>query len=345
MAHLTVDELSHRIAAARRLRVKILPDGTSAFRLINSSGDHLPGLYADIYGEYAVVQIESPSISAIKGRVAECLAGQLGLSGVYEKSYTPRSRMAKCGAEGVLIGRVPQQIRCTERSMELLVHPSMAKTGYFVDLRETRRFLEERSKGAVVLDCYAFTCSMGLFTRRGGATRVVHVEKRPEPLALGKEMYRLNGYSVDESCFVEADVEDFLQREVRSGNVYDIVILDPPEFAAAKAEAVEARERYRRINTLAAKLVGHAGILVTSCCSHAVRPSEFDAIIAKVRRRHSRESRCIWSTHSPDDHPTSDTDPWLHYLRVLGLLFGKPRSSRELSRLDGLGKRNEIPEG
>ncbi|MGZ3649203.1 MAG: 23S rRNA (cytosine(1962)-C(5))-methyltransferase RlmI, partial [Syntrophales bacterium] len=48
-----------KIREAMSLREKVLPEGTTAYRLINAEGDWMPGLIVDRYADYLALSIET----------------------------------------------------------------------------------------------------------------------------------------------------------------------------------------------------------------------------------------------------------------------------------------------
>ena len=65
-----------RLAAARALRARLgLPAAarTTAYRLVNSEGDDLPGLVIDVYGDAAVVQITTLGMAQRRALIFDAL--------------------------------------------------------------------------------------------------------------------------------------------------------------------------------------------------------------------------------------------------------------------------------
>ena len=67
------------MTAARALRARLgcLPERTTAYRLINSEGDDLPGLVVDIYADTAVVQITTLGMSMRRAILFDALEAEL----------------------------------------------------------------------------------------------------------------------------------------------------------------------------------------------------------------------------------------------------------------------------
>lgn len=309
--------------SALQRRSGFMPPNTDAFRLVNSNGDEMSGLFVDVYGKVAICQVESPIVEKTMPVLVEWLRSRLDIKAVFEKHNTLRARQNGLVGNRVVWGNMPQPILCTELGINLLVDPQMAKTGYFLDLRECRRYIESISRKAKILNCCAFTCSIGIFARRGGAIDIRNIDKSREALLLGQEMYRANGEEIDESEFVCADIWEYLEEQVAQENEFDIVVLDPPEYAARAVESNEAANRYKRLNLLGMKLVRNGGTLVTSCCSHQFSRGRFLRAIEWSRQMLGWETEALWSSCVPADHPLSDFDSSLDYLHILAIRVRK----------------------
>src|SRR5688572_22998419 len=75
-----------RVKRALALRAAFgLSRERTAHRLINGTGDGLPGLALDVYGDYAVLYTYSRGLSALGRLLAEAVKSELGLSGVVLK--------------------------------------------------------------------------------------------------------------------------------------------------------------------------------------------------------------------------------------------------------------------
>src|SRR5215470_8753952 len=81
------DELiARRLAGARDLRARLgLPsEGTTAYRLVNSEGDDLPGLIVDVFGEAAVVMFTTFAMKRREETIFDALGELLGPRTLYE---------------------------------------------------------------------------------------------------------------------------------------------------------------------------------------------------------------------------------------------------------------------
>ena len=61
----------------------------NVYRLIFSESDFLPGLIADVYGEYIVLQILTLGMESIKDIIVEILKELMNPKGIYLRNDTP----------------------------------------------------------------------------------------------------------------------------------------------------------------------------------------------------------------------------------------------------------------
>ncbi len=79
------------------------------------------------------------------------------------------------------------------------------------------------------LNLFGYTGVASLFALRAGA-EVTHVDASKLSLTQAKENQELSGLGDRPMRIIEDDVLKFLEREIKRGNKYDAVIMDPPKF-------------------------------------------------------------------------------------------------------------------
>lgn len=79
------------------------------------------------------------------------------------------------------------------------------------------------------LNLFGYTGVASLFALRAGA-EVTHVDASKQTLKWAKENQELSGLGKMPMRILEDDVIKFLEREVKRGNKYDAIIMDPPKF-------------------------------------------------------------------------------------------------------------------
>lgn len=95
------------------------------------------------------------------------------------------------------------------------------------------RFAQEQIRAAgrpvKVLNLFGYTGLMSLACAAAGAD-VVHLDASPKSNGYGKENQTLSGLDDRTIRWIADDAMKFVAREVRRGNTYDGIVLDPPKF-------------------------------------------------------------------------------------------------------------------
>jgi 23S rRNA (cytosine1962-C5)-methyltransferase len=282
--------LRRQIARAKAVRARLgLPsERTTAYRLVNSEGDDLPGLVVDVYGDAAVAQITTLGIAERRAEVFDALEQELAVRSLYEVSPPAYAELEGfAAASRVARGASRATVPVLEDGIALEVEPLVGqKTGMFIDQRETRARVGALARGARLLDCYAYAGGFALAAARGGARAVTAVDSSPRAVSRIEAHAKANGVTVEA---VEADAFRYL--ETVTPQSFDVVVIDPPKFARARKDLEAARKGYERLNALALKAVAPGGVLVTCSCSQNVDAETFERIVAAGAKQAGREVR------------------------------------------------------
>ena len=112
-----------------------------------------------------------------------------------------------------------------------------------------------------------------------------------------------------------ADIFDLLPDLHKKGELYDVVILDPPAFTKSRNSIKAAVRGYREINQRGLRLVRDGGFLATCSCSHFMDPDLFRDTIAKAAKdAHKRLRQIEFRTQAPD-HPILWASEESYYLK------------------------------
>jgi 23S rRNA (cytosine1962-C5)-methyltransferase len=308
--------IGRRVAEAAALRVRLgLPSPeTTAFRLVNSEGDALPGVVVDRYGGVAAVQFTALGGKRMEAAVFDALASLPGVSVVVEvaaggfaqiEGFPSSTRVVRGALEGM--------VRCRENGVELEVDPLHGqKTGYFVDQRENRRRVGELARGARVLDVYTYAGGFALAALKAGAASAVCVDSSAKALERARRHAEINDVTLDT---VENDAFRYL--ETVTPRSFDLVVLDPPKFARAKKDLDAAMKGYQRLNTLGLNACADGALLVTCSCSQLVGEEQFERALAGAARDAGRRVQVLESRSQAPDHPVPPAFPEGRYLKAL----------------------------
>lgn len=92
-----------------------------------------------------------------------------------------------------------------------------------------REKIKNENKKVKVLNLFAYTGAASVAALSAGA-EVVHVDSSRGMVDWAKENVKANNLEDKPIRFLVDDVRKFVKRELRRGNKYDIIIMDPPSF-------------------------------------------------------------------------------------------------------------------
>jgi 23S rRNA (cytosine1962-C5)-methyltransferase len=188
------------------------------------------------------------------------------------------------------------------------------KTGFYLDQRANRRAVARYAQGRAVLDAFCYTGGFVLHTAAAGAASVLGVDSSEPAIDLARQNADLNGLSAE---FVRADVFDYLADLAAARRTFDLVILDPPKFARDRHAVPEALRGYRRLQTVALRLLNPDGVLVMCCCSGLITTEMLEDLLAQVAAGERRELQILERRGQSEDHPVSVTCLESNYLKCV----------------------------
>ncbi len=299
-----------KIAAAAKLRAPLLETKTNGYRLVHGENDGLPGLVIDRYDNSYVVKLYTtawvphlPVVIEALQAIADPYRVVLRLS-----RDAARQKSALFGLEnGAILFGAPLDgpIRFQENGLYFEADVVRGqKTGFFLDQRENRARVEELAKDKSVLNVFAYTGGFSLYAARGGAKSVLSLDSSHPALNAAARNFELNpALSGVRHRLLKGDAFEKLSELQKSGNLYDMVIIDPPSFAKSQAEIDRALASYARLVRLGLNVLEEEGILVMASCSSRVEADEFFKLVYRTAREARRPLTEITRTAHALDHP------------------------------------------
>ncbi|MFZ1731276.1 MAG: class I SAM-dependent methyltransferase [Bacteroidota bacterium] len=315
------DFFRQRIESAAVLRASLFDESrTNAYRLLASEADLLPGVIVDRYADVLVCQFLSAGAEKWRETILQILSERFPDFRLFERSDGD-SREKEGLAERIgSMGKQEPEFPCTvlEHSIPILVDPMKGhKTGFYLDQRENRALLGRHARGAEVLNCFSYTGGFALHALAGGAAMVTDVDVSADALSLARRNIELNSFDDSRYAQVEADVFNYLRSCRDERRQFDMIVLDPPKFAASKAQVDRAARGYKDINLLAMKLLRPGGLLFTFSCSGHIPLPLFQKIVADAAVDAKRDGRALHVMTQDSDHPIALAIPESWYLKGL----------------------------
>ena len=301
-----------RIEKARTYRESLKIKG-DAYRLLHSEADGVPGLVADRYGDYFVLQVGSAAIEQRLHWILAVLEDLFAPAGILLRGDSAaRKREGLSTKVEVLSGEVPESIVVREGPVRYHARPwTGQKTGGFLDQRENHLAATFYVKGRV-LDVFSYAGGFALHAARAAET-VETVDTSRPALQAARENAELNSFS--KITFTRANAFDLLRERSDAGTRYNSVILDPPAFAKTKRDLPRARHAYKEINLRAMKLLVPGGILITCSCSHHFSREIMEDTLRSAATDAGRTMRVREWRGQSQDHPEILTIPETRYLK------------------------------
>ena len=291
-----------RIGTALALRERIYD--TPYYRLVHAEADGMPGVVIDRFGDVAVVQPNAAWAEAQQDDLAAALIEVTGVTTVV-KNGTGRARGLEGLAEetrvlaGTVAGPVPVRMNGATYLADLM---GGQKTGLFLDQRPNHEFAARLAKGARVLDVFAHVGGFALAALAGGAVSALAVDASAPALELAAQGAAASGFA-DRFATRKGDAFEVMEALAGEGQVYDLVICDPPAFAPAKPALEAGLRAYERLARLAAPLVAPGGYLILCSCSHAADLQAFRNASARGIGRGGRRAQLLHTGFAGPDHP------------------------------------------
>lgn len=234
-----------------------------ALRLFQGFLEGCPGLVIDLYGDSLVIFLHSNDDQArnLAQRAANFLLERMP----WVRSVALKIRQSSDEAErrGILLRGQALTRKICENGVWYAVDLTMnLDASLYLDTRELRAWIQAYSAGKRVLNTFAYTGSLGVAAMAGGARQVIQLDANRRFLNLAEDSYALNDFPVNRSDFIAGDFWTETSRLIRSGELFDLVLVDPPFFSQTRRGKVDLVSQSRHVINKIRPLVAHEGRLV-----------------------------------------------------------------------------------
>jgi 23S rRNA (cytosine1962-C5)-methyltransferase len=294
----------------------------TAFRLINSEGDLLPGFTADLYGHHIILKWTSLGYYNYTKEIVNILIDEvknmLGVDVNFVMNKLTPEEMKEEGISNppIILFGAPEQEETSiyQDGFIFSFYPlEMQKTGYYLDQRWNRLFLRDfldNRKGLKILDGYCYTGAFSHYLYEPDF-HLDAVDSSNPALKTAENNFKKNG--ITNVNLVEADTVRFLKQNFG----YDLIILDPPKILRKKEHKEDALKKYINLNFTAALSVKPGGFLATFSCSGNLFLHEFENALLEALRQTERSFKVLTKTVNAPDHPFNPAVPETGYLKFI----------------------------
>ncbi len=257
--------LKQRVAEAIDARQHLLdPRHETALRLFNGFYEGNPDLVIDLYARTLVLYNYADPPADGEKMIQEIYSFLLEkLSWVQAVIVKTRNSSLTEERRGRLIYGHKPDSRIREHgvwySLELCLQQDAS---FYLDTRNLRSWALQNLEGKSVLNTFAYTGSLGVAARAGGARDVVYVDINRRFLNVAKASYTLNGFPIQKGDFISADFFTQTSQFRRSGRRFDCVFLDPPFFSITDKGRVDLQANSIRLINKIRPLINDGGYLV-----------------------------------------------------------------------------------
>ncbi len=161
----------------------------------------------------------------------------------FEKNIDAKYTRSKTGGgEWTTYGRVPKswQVKYQDLTFNLKLM-GFKHTGLFPEQAYNwnliKNLIKKEERHIKVLNLFAYTGGASVAALSAGAS-VVHVDSSKGMTDWAKENVNSSNLSDKPIRFIVDDVVKFVEREIRRGNKYDVIIMDPPSFGRGSNKEV-----------------------------------------------------------------------------------------------------------
>ncbi len=308
--------LEQRLQSALELRQTVYP--APFYRLVYGDADGLPGLVVDRFGDYLVAQLNTAGMERLKQPLLAALQSVLNPKAVLWRNDSPlREQEGLALAVEVACGDWPDHLTVEENGVTFSIDSREGqKTGWFYDHRENRRELMRWVKGRRVLDVFSYVGGWGLQCMAAGATELHAVDASESALDQLQGNAEQQGVADKVTC-LEGNAFDVLEALLAEQQKFDVVIIDPPAFIKRRKDFNNGISAYKKLNTLAIRLLASDGLLLSASCSMHLPEADLEDLVRGTARHVDRHAQLLFRGGQGPDHPVHPAIAETRYLKAL----------------------------
>ena len=196
-------------------------------------------------------------------------------------------------------GRLPEKWEISYGNLKFSVKPMNFKhTGIFPEQAVNWDFIIDRiksqSRRIKVLNLFAYTGGATVAAASAGAS-VCHVDAAKGMVAWARENAAASGLKDSPIRWIVDDCAKFAEREIKRGNTYDAIIMDPPSYGRGPSgEMWKIEKDLFPFVSLCAKLLSDKPLFfIINSYTTGLSPSVLTYILDTViRKKHGGKSEC-----------------------------------------------------
>ena len=314
--------VNSQLDRAASLREYVVDPKTNAFRLVHGENDGLPGIRINWWSHYADIVLDSPSLGVLIQPIVTWLTERFSPRGI-RLCYRPDPRddrdfkHVEPPPQWLQGHPPPGAVRVQERGLNVdVLLQDGADVGLYTDMREVRAWLEPHWGGRRVLNTFAYTGVFSLAAAMHGASSVTTVDLSAQYLERAENNFRANDLMPEHYEFIQSDVFKAMDRLRRTGEQFDLVVLDPPSFSHSSAGIWSSKRDMPRLVAASFRLLDDEGWIVAASNQGDLSPKDFRGFITEGARKANVRAQEIWFGGQGPDFPAATWFPEGRYLKV-----------------------------
>ncbi len=274
---MSIPRLQEIISRSLKKRQSLQNSETDLIRLIDGSGDELPGNILESYGEGWLISTTGPGLNP---ELRDALAS-FGKP-LYWKRLDQHQKESPVHVSGP---EIPGFFTGMENGLKCrLSFQSGYSQGIFLDQRDNRAALRAMVKpGDTVLNTFAYTGFFSVAAAAAGAVTST-LDLSQVYLDWARENFRLNDMPPEDHFFCKGDTFHWLRRFAKQSRKFNVIILDPPTFSRDdKGKVFRVEKDYGRLFELAAACIVPGGKILACTNYRGMSTQDFMAQLSGAR--------------------------------------------------------------
>ncbi len=183
-------------------------------------------------------------------------------------------------------------------------------TGLYLDQRSNRRWLLRQKPGLRVLNTFCYSAGFSIAAARAGAA-TVSVDIAEPALQWARDNFALNHLALQSENgeryhdLIRGDSLEWLGKFAKRGQLFDVIILDPPSHATHRGKRWTAVRDYPELVELACRCLAPGGRLLGCINAATVEPARLHQWLRQGAQAAGRQVTQLTPMRSQVDYPSS----------------------------------------
>jgi 23S rRNA (cytosine1962-C5)-methyltransferase len=167
------------------------------------------------------------------------------------------------------------------------------------------------------LNLFGYSGGFSVAAGLAKAANVVTVDLAGPALEAAKRHWQRNGLDNQRHRAIQADAFTYLAQAAKKSLTWDLVVVDPPSFAASREAVPKAKSAYQKLIAVAATVTNPDGLLAVASCSSHINLSTFLNLCENGISQARRQATVLHIGGQPADHPSPLPFPEFRYLKFI----------------------------